>query len=49
MNREIKFRGKRVDSDEWKYGYLVFSEEVFNKLNELSEAVNKLKKNNNEK
>ena len=27
MNREIKFRGKRVDSDEWTYGYLVFSED----------------------
>ena len=26
-----------------------FNEEVFNKLNELSEEVNKLKKNNNEK
>ena len=27
MNREIKFRGKRVDNDEWTYGYLVFSED----------------------
>lgn len=27
MNREIKFRGKRVDNDEWMYGYLVFSED----------------------
>lgn len=27
MNREIKFRGKRVDNDEWVYGYLVFSED----------------------
>ena len=27
MNREIKFRGKRVDNDEWAYGYLVFSED----------------------
>ena len=25
--REIKFRGKRVDNDEWTYGYLVFSED----------------------
>lgn len=23
MNREITFRGKRVDNDEWVYGYLV--------------------------
>lgn len=27
MNREIKFRGKRVDNNEWVYGYLVFSED----------------------
>ena len=27
MNREIKFRGKRVDNDEWTYGYLVFRED----------------------
>lgn len=27
MNREIKFRGKRLDSGEWTYGYLVFSED----------------------
>lgn len=27
MNREIKFRGKRVDNNEWLYGYLVFSED----------------------
>ena len=27
MNRDIKFRGKRVDNDEWTYGYLVFSED----------------------
>lgn len=27
MNREIKFRGKRVGNDEWTYGYLVFSED----------------------
>lgn len=25
--REIKFRGKRVDNDEWTYGYLIFSED----------------------
>lgn len=24
MNREIKFRGKRIDNDEWVYGYLHF-------------------------
>lgn len=24
MSREIKFRGKRIDSDEWVYGYLYF-------------------------
>lgn len=24
MNREIKFRGKRIDNDEWVYGYLYF-------------------------
>ena len=23
MNREIKFRGKRIDNNEWIYGYLV--------------------------
>lgn len=22
MNREIKFRGKKIDSDDWMYGYL---------------------------
>ena len=27
MNKEIKFRGKRADNDEWTYGYLVFSED----------------------
>lgn len=27
MNREIKFRGKKVDNDEWTYGYLMFSED----------------------
>lgn len=27
MNREIKFRGKRADNDEWIYGYLIFSED----------------------
>ena len=27
MNREIKFRGKRADNDEWTYGYLVYSED----------------------
>ena len=24
MNREIKFRGKRVDNDEWVYGSLIY-------------------------
>jgi uncharacterized phage protein (TIGR01671 family) len=24
MNRIIKFRGKRVDNDEWVYGYLLY-------------------------
>lgn len=24
MNREIKFRGKRIDNGEWVYGYLHF-------------------------
>ena len=27
MNREIKFRGKRIDNNEWVYGYLVKSED----------------------
>lgn len=31
MKREIKFRGKRVDNNEWVYGYLVISETSFNK------------------
>ncbi len=25
MNREIKFRGKRIDNDEWVYGSLIIS------------------------
>lgn len=25
MNRDIKFRGKRLDNGEWVYGYYVFS------------------------
>ena len=25
MSREIKFRGKRIDNDEWVYGYIVDS------------------------
>ncbi len=24
MDRTIKFRGKRIDNDEWVYGYLFF-------------------------
>lgn len=27
MNREIKFRGKRIDNNEWVYGYLAKSED----------------------
>lgn len=35
MNREIKFRGKRVDNDEWVYGYLVFSEDYIFDYSEI--------------
>ena len=35
MNREIKFRGKRVDNDEWTYGYLVFSEDYIFDYSEI--------------
>lgn len=27
MDREIKFRGKRLDKNKWIYGYLVFNED----------------------
>lgn len=28
MNREILFRGKRIDNDEWVYGLLVYMCEI---------------------
>jgi uncharacterized phage protein (TIGR01671 family) len=30
MNREIKFRGKRVDNSEWVYGYLTHTNKKMN-------------------
>lgn len=35
MNRKIKFRGKRVDNNEWLYGYLVFSEDYIFDYSEI--------------
>lgn len=35
MNREIKFRGKRLDNGEWVYGYLA-DENYINNINEIA-------------
>ena len=35
MNREIKFRGKRVDNGEWVYGFYVQWEDHCNELKHL--------------
>ena len=34
-DRKIKFRGKRVDNNEWLYGYLVFSEDYIFDYSEI--------------
>lgn len=34
MNREIKFRGKRIDNGEWVYGYLA-DEDYINDINSI--------------
>jgi len=36
MEREIKFRGKKLDKDEWVYGYLVHIGKYYSPLNESS-------------
>lgn len=39
MNREILFRGKRVDNDEWVYGYLVKMFGVLNIIDKDNENI----------
>ena len=41
MNREIKFRGKKDEGNEWIYGYLVYMEDyIFDYINIISNLFN---------